>query len=127
MICNTGVRGLDLDDLRIDLDLSASMRVRGCAGGCGRFAFGPKYTILTLIRQVAFTLFHPFMSDYSCSQMGGRFAAGIQALLSAPNPDDPLSENIAKHWKSNDAGAVETVNNALHSSKEWTRLYATGA
>ncbi|THG19024.1 hypothetical protein TEA_008762 [Camellia sinensis var. sinensis] len=29
----------------------------------------------------------------------------IQALLSAPNPDDPLSENIAKHWKSNEAEA----------------------
>ncbi|GMP54800.1 hypothetical protein CsSME_00019844 [Camellia sinensis var. sinensis] len=41
-------------------------------------------------------------------------------LLSAPNPDDPLSENIAKHWKSNEAEAVETA-------KEWTRLYATGA
>lgn len=36
------------------------------------------------------------------------FSASIQALLSAPNPDDPLSENIAKHWKSNEAEAVET-------------------
>ncbi|KAL3016471.1 hypothetical protein AAZX31_06G215000 [Glycine max] len=44
----------------------------------------------------------------------------IQALLSAPNPDDPLSENIAKHWKSNEAEAVETA-------KEWTQLYASGA
>ncbi|OIV99120.1 hypothetical protein TanjilG_22700 [Lupinus angustifolius] len=44
----------------------------------------------------------------------------IQALLSAPNPDDPLSENVAKHWKSNEAEAVETA-------KEWTRLYASGA
>ncbi|OWM88600.1 hypothetical protein CDL15_Pgr002367 [Punica granatum] len=43
----------------------------------------------------------------------------IQALLSAPNPDDPLSENIAKHWKTNEAEAVETA-------KEWTRLYASG-
>ncbi|XP_012848631.1 PREDICTED: ubiquitin-conjugating enzyme E2 36 [Erythranthe guttata] len=43
----------------------------------------------------------------------------IQALLSAPNPDDPLSENIAKHWKSNEVEAVETA-------KEWTRLYASG-
>ncbi|KAL0406739.1 UNVERIFIED_CONTAM: Ubiquitin-conjugating enzyme E2 36 [Sesamum latifolium] len=34
----------------------------------------------------------------------------IQALLSAPNPDDPLSENIAKHWKANEAEAVETGN-----------------
>ncbi|KAL6508669.1 hypothetical protein OROGR_023380 [Orobanche gracilis] len=32
----------------------------------------------------------------------------IQALLSAPNLVDPLSENIAKHWKSNEAEAVET-------------------
>jgi len=44
----------------------------------------------------------------------------IQALLSAPNPDDPLSENVAKHWKTNEAEAVETA-------KEWTRLYGTGA
>ncbi|KAI9086046.1 Ubiquitin-conjugating enzyme E2 35 [Sarracenia purpurea var. burkii] len=44
----------------------------------------------------------------------------IQALLSAPNPDDPLSENIAKHWKTSEAEAVETA-------KEWTRLYASGA
>lgn len=44
----------------------------------------------------------------------------IQALLSAPNPDDPLSENIAKHWKANEVEAVETA-------KEWTRLYASGA
>jgi len=35
-------------------------------------------------------------------------SSSIQALLSAPNPDDPLSENIAKHWKSNEAEAVET-------------------
>lgn len=32
----------------------------------------------------------------------------IQALLSAPNPDDPLSDNIAKHWKTNETEAVET-------------------
>ncbi|PWZ32248.1 Ubiquitin-conjugating enzyme E2 36 [Zea mays] len=43
-----------------------------------------------------------------------------KALLSAPNPDDPLSDNIAKHWKSNEVEAVETA-------KEWTRLYASGA
>ncbi|XP_066390077.1 ubiquitin-conjugating enzyme E2 36-like isoform X1 [Miscanthus floridulus] len=33
----------------------------------------------------------------------------IQALLSAPNPDDPLADNVAKHWKANEAEAVETV------------------
>lgn len=41
------------------------------------------------------------------------FFFSIQALLSAPNPDDPLSENIAKHWKSNEAEAVETGNLSL--------------
>ncbi|KAG6416861.1 hypothetical protein SASPL_124302 [Salvia splendens] len=44
----------------------------------------------------------------------------IQALVSAPNPDDPLSDNVAKHWTANESEAVETA-------KEWTRLYATGA
>ena len=29
----------------------------------------------------------------------------IQALLSAPNPDDPLSEKIAKAWKVDEAEA----------------------
>ncbi|KAH1063622.1 hypothetical protein J1N35_028609 [Gossypium stocksii] len=38
----------------------------------------------------------------------------IQALLSAPNPDDPLSENIAKHWKMNEAEAVETGKKNLY-------------
>ena len=35
-------------------------------------------------------------------------ARSIQALLSAPNPDDPLSENVAKHWKENEKEAVAT-------------------
>lgn len=41
----------------------------------------------------------------------------IQALMSAPNPDDPLDENVAKIWKTDEATAMETA-------KEWTRLYA---
>jgi len=41
----------------------------------------------------------------------------IQALLSAPNPEDPLAEDIAKEWKQNEARAIETA-------KEWTRMYA---
>ncbi|XP_047048211.1 ubiquitin-conjugating enzyme E2 36-like isoform X2 [Lolium rigidum] len=40
----------------------------------------------------------------------------IQALLSAPNPDDPLADNVAKHWKANETEAVETA-------KEWTLVY----
>jgi len=41
----------------------------------------------------------------------------IQALLSAPNPDDPLANDVAEHWKSDEAGAVETA-------REWTKKYA---
>lgn len=41
----------------------------------------------------------------------------IQALLSAPNPDDPLAEDVAKHWKSNPDDAMETA-------KMWTRSHA---
>ena len=36
------------------------------------------------------------------------FMCSIQALLSAPNPDDPLAENVAKHWKDNEQEAVAT-------------------
>lgn len=32
----------------------------------------------------------------------------IQALLSAPNPDDPLADNVAKHWKDNEPEAIGT-------------------
>ncbi|EIE21157.1 binding protein [Coccomyxa subellipsoidea C-169] len=42
----------------------------------------------------------------------------IQALLSAPNPDDPLAENVAKHWKDNEKEAVEMA-------KKWTHSYAS--
>uniref|UniRef100_A0A2K5SGR1 UBC core domain-containing protein n=1 Tax=Cebus imitator TaxID=2715852 RepID=A0A2K5SGR1_CEBIM len=38
----------------------------------------------------------------------------IQALLSAPNPDDPLANDVAKP---NEAQAIETA-------RAWTRLYA---
>ncbi|KNZ73597.1 Ubiquitin-conjugating enzyme E2 36, partial [Termitomyces sp. J132] len=43
----------------------------------------------------------------------------IQALLSAPNPDDPLATDVARHYKE-DEGA------ALGVSREWTRVYASG-
>lgn len=37
----------------------------------------------------------------------------IQALLSAPNPDDPLADNVAQHWKTNEAEAMETGERAV--------------
>ena len=32
----------------------------------------------------------------------------IQALLSAPNPDDPLANDVAEIWKENESKAIET-------------------
>eukprot|EP00002_Diphylleia_rotans_P012211 TRINITY_DN2389_c0_g1_i2.p2 TRINITY_DN2389_c0_g1~~TRINITY_DN2389_c0_g1_i2.p2 ORF type:complete len:152 (-),score=36.91 TRINITY_DN2389_c0_g1_i2:543-998(-) len=37
----------------------------------------------------------------------------IQALLSAPNPDDPLANEVAEHWRTDEAGAIRTA-------REWT-------
>uniref|UniRef100_UPI00358ED421 ubiquitin-conjugating enzyme E2 N n=1 Tax=Myxine glutinosa TaxID=7769 RepID=UPI00358ED421 len=42
----------------------------------------------------------------------------IQALLSAPNPDDPLANDVAEQWKVNEAQAIETA-------RVWTRTYAS--
>lgn len=41
----------------------------------------------------------------------------IQALMSAPNCDDPLDEQVADHWKQDENGAIE-------KAREWTRMYA---
>ena len=41
----------------------------------------------------------------------------IQALLSAPNPDDPLDNQVANQWKTNEAEAIK-------NAKEWTKKYA---
>ncbi|KAI8873163.1 ubiquitin-conjugating enzyme E2 N [Ramicandelaber brevisporus] len=41
----------------------------------------------------------------------------VQALLSSPNPDDPLANDVAQHWKENESAAIETA-------KEWTARYA---
>jgi len=64
----------------------------------------------------------------------------IQALLSAPNPDDPLDNNVAEHWKTNEKDAMvkgekELVHlliylkynylRVLRLAREWTRKFAT--
>ncbi|XP_072589789.1 ubiquitin-conjugating enzyme E2 N-like [Vulpes vulpes] len=41
----------------------------------------------------------------------------IQALLSVPNPDDPLANDVAEQWKTSKAQAIETA-------RARTRLYA---
>jgi len=41
----------------------------------------------------------------------------IQALLSAPNPDDPLDNNVAETWKNNES-------EALARAREFTETFA---
>ena len=41
----------------------------------------------------------------------------LQALLSAPNPDDPLDNGVAEHWKSDESGGHQTA-------RQWTTKYA---
>eukprot|EP01104_Vermistella_antarctica_P011893 TRINITY_DN3366_c0_g1_i1.p1 TRINITY_DN3366_c0_g1~~TRINITY_DN3366_c0_g1_i1.p1 ORF type:complete len:176 (-),score=36.92 TRINITY_DN3366_c0_g1_i1:151-603(-) len=43
----------------------------------------------------------------------------IQALLSAPNPDDPLANDVADDWKKDEEGAIRTA-------QAWVRQYASG-
>ncbi|RPA85332.1 ubiquitin-conjugating enzyme E2 N [Ascobolus immersus RN42] len=41
----------------------------------------------------------------------------IQALLGAPNPDDPLANDVAQKWK-------EDENAAKATARQWTKEYA---
>ncbi|KAG1459261.1 hypothetical protein G6F56_006201 [Rhizopus delemar] len=38
----------------------------------------------------------------------------IQALLSAPNPDDPLANDVASHWKEDEKAAIEQVSDQVN-------------
>lgn len=37
----------------------------------------------------------------------------IQALLSSPNPDDPLNNEAAENWKTNEADALKKGNKGV--------------
>lgn len=44
----------------------------------------------------------------------------IQALLSKPNPDDPLANDVAEHWKRDTKAAIS-------QAQEYVRLYASSS
>ena len=63
-------------------------------------------------------LHHGFLADkWSPALQIRTVLLSIQALLSAPNPDDPLATDVAKHYKENEADAQRV-------SREWTEKYA---
>eukprot|EP01121_Diplochlamys_sp_Union-15-3_P022507 TRINITY_DN9609_c0_g1_i1.p1 TRINITY_DN9609_c0_g1~~TRINITY_DN9609_c0_g1_i1.p1 ORF type:complete len:154 (-),score=24.67 TRINITY_DN9609_c0_g1_i1:93-554(-) len=41
----------------------------------------------------------------------------IQSLLSSPNPDDPLANDVAELWKTNEPLAIQTA-------RQWTKMHA---
>ncbi len=43
----------------------------------------------------------------------------VQSLLTSPNLDDPLDQEIANHWMRDESGALQTA-------KDWTVKYSTG-
>ncbi|CAD7693839.1 unnamed protein product [Nyctereutes procyonoides] len=70
--------------------------------------------------KVRFTtkIYHPHVDKLGRISLQVRTVLlSIQALLSAPNPDDPLANDVAEQWKTNEAQAIETA-------RARTRLYA---
>jgi ubiquitin-protein ligase len=58
----------------------------------------------------------------------------IQALMSAPNPDDPLANDVAELWKTDEASALLTgkfffamkiASFNIFLAAEWTGKYAS--
>ena len=54
---------------------------------------------------------------YICFEIFIQVLLSIQALMSAPNVDDPLDEAVADHWKNDESGAIE-------QARQWTQQYA---
>ena len=58
--------------------------------------------------------------NWSPAQQISTILLSIQALLGAPNPNDPLANDVVQHWKDNEADAIKTA-------QGWTKKYATPA
>lgn len=58
-----------------------------------------------------------FIDNWSPALQIRTILLSIQALLGAPNPDDPLANDVAERWKDDEPAAIQTA-------KEWTRTHA---
>ena len=56
----------------------------------------------------SFGTLQTFCLQQQLQQLPSTCVCSIQALLSAPNPDDPLAEIIAKEWRDDEAKAMRT-------------------
>ena len=48
-----------------------------------------------------------FLDKWSPALQVRTVLLSIQALMGAPNPDDPLANDVAEHWKSDEKSAIE--------------------
>jgi ubiquitin-conjugating enzyme E2 N len=63
-------------------------------------------------------IFNTVLDNWSPALQIRTILLSIQALLGAPNPDDPLAADVAKSWKEDEKAAIATA-------KEWTAKYAS--
>jgi ubiquitin-conjugating enzyme E2 N len=62
-------------------------------------------------------LFADLIGNWSPALQIRTILLSIQALLGAPNPDDPLANDVAQAWKEDEKKAIETA-------RQWTQQYA---
>lgn len=58
-----------------------------------------------------------FLDNWSPALQIRTVLLSVQALLAAPNPNDPLANDVAEEW-------LENENKAIHTAKEWTQNFA---
>lgn len=77
-----------------------------------------RYIVIHSFSSLPFT-YHLYIDKWSPALQIRTVLLSVQALLSAPNPDDPLATDVAKHYKENEKDAQRV-------SREWTEKYASG-
>ena len=87
-----------------------SMVLCGCPIIC---TFVPQYPHLnvlymTVSRFELSCMYNVYADKWSPALQMRTVLLSIQALLSAPNPDDPLANDVADQWKKDEAKAIET-------------------
>ena len=70
----------------------------------------------------------PLLDKWSPALQIRTVLLSIQALLSAPNPDDPLANDVAEQWKKNESHAIETGEDWIHAlTRQRIHLHTSAA
>jgi len=82
-----------------------------------RYLRPPNHITLTLADKLGRICLDILKDKWSPALQIRTVLLSIQALLSAPNPDDPLANDVAQAWKENEQAAIA-------EAKQWTQRYA---